>query len=188
MQRLKVPIQHSDTFVGNIGGASIPTELVVLTTETGARTTTGASQTTKSFASTSEIVNIGDVVKYLNIFISAGPRNNTSQIDSQGWLEWALVMVKESETSMPITNVGTRTIGDIATKMYRNECIWTGQIPLGLSQPNTQEVKIKVPSTKQRIRIGDEWRLYIYFRDLQVTSVSTDAVRYVVSDMYKSYS
>lgn len=185
---IKTAIQHSDTQVANIGGASTPTEMVILATETGNRTTSGATQTTKSFADTSALVQIGDIVKYVNLFIEAGARSSVSQIDSSGFLEWALIMVKESETALPITQLGTKTLGDVATKMYRNETIYTGNIPIGLAQPNGTSITIKVPKFKQKIRIGDEWRFVCYFRDLQVTSVGTDSVRLITSCMYKSYS
>ncbi len=184
----KVPIQHADTLVGNIGGASVPTEFKVLETETGARTTSGAGQTTKSSADTGEVVNIGDTVKYINLFIQVGSRNSDTIQDNVGWLEWAFLMVKESDTVVPITQTGVLTLGNICTNMYRNECIYTGFVPCGLNQPNGQSIVIKVPRFKQKIRIGDEWRLVIIWRDLKATSTVADAGRFILSFMYKSYS
>ncbi len=185
----KVPIQHSDTNILNTGGAAVPTKFVVLETSAGARTVTGATQTTKSQSGTDELCNIGDIVKYINLFAEAAQRFDASEDDdNRGWLEWAFMMVKENETEVPITQMGVQTLGDVCTKMYRNECIYTGMIPLGLNQPATLDIKIKVPRFKQKIRIGDEWRFVCYARDLKATSTNAVNVRLVRSFMYKSYS
>ena len=153
-----------------------------------ARTTTGASQVIQDGSSTGETVDIGNQIKYLNIFIQASPRDSgASDNDRKGWLEYALVMNKESDTVIPITNLGTATLGDVATKMYRNETIWTGNFPVGNAQPNSANLVIKVPRFKQKIRIGDEWSLYCYYRDSKSTSTDTDTIRLVTSTIYKSY-
>lgn len=189
MQRTKVAIQHAHTEISNTGSASAPNEMVILVTETGARSTTGNIQTTKSFASTGDTVNIGDKVKYVNLMVQAGPRANvdTAQ-DRTGWLEWAFVCVKESETAVPITQLGTLSLGTVCTNMFRNECIYTGSIPVGGTQPSQAEIKLKIPPSKQSIRIGDEWRFVTYFRSVESTSTSTAVCRLVKSCMFKSYS
>ncbi len=97
-------------------------------------------------------------------------------------------MVKESETTTPITNMGVQTLGNVATNMFRNECIFTGCIPVGLAIPNYTEIKIKVPKFKQKLRIGDQWRLLVFYRSQNSASVSTTSMRVVMSCMYKSYS
>ncbi len=189
MMRTKVAIQHTDTLVANIGNSGNPVQFEVLETETGTRTLTGASQTTKDSASTAEVVNIGDTVKYINLFIQAGPRQaGTGADDRTGWLEWAFLMNKESDTVIPTTQLGTQTLGDVATKMYRNECIYTGCMTIGNNQPSYLPIILKVPRFKQHIRIGDEWSLYVKFRSVLSTSVDTDAVRVILSFMYKTYS
>lgn len=186
--KFKVGIQHADTLIATMGGAKIPTDFRVLETETGARTITGAQQTTKAGATTGEEVNIGDIVKYINLFIQCGPRATESSDEKGGWLEWAFLMVKETETVVPTTQTGLLTLGTICTNMYRNECIYTGAFPVGTTQTNMQAITIKVPRFKQRIRIGDEWRLITYFRPTISTAVELDAVKTIMSFIYKSYS
>ncbi len=188
-QRVR-PIQHSDSLTSNVGGATAPAAMVVLDTETGARTVTGSTQTIQVGMGTNEEVNTGSVVKYVNLFLQVAtrPASATTENDANGWLEWAFVMVKETETAVPITNLGTQTLADVCTKMYRNECIYTGAIPVGHQQPNYVEIKIKVPRFKQRIFIGDQWRFVTFFRDTNTTSVETDSQRLIKSFMYKSYN
>lgn len=188
LTRLKVPIQHAGTFIGNQGGATAPHSMTIVETETGARTTTGTAQSTKSFASTDETCNIGDTIKYVNLFLQAASREVETGDDRNGWLEWALVCVKESETAVPITQLGTLTLGQVCTNMFRNECIFTGAMPIGLTQGNYLPIKIKIPRSKQKLRIGDQWRFITYFRDVKATSTSTSAIRVIKSYMYKSYS
>jgi hypothetical protein len=153
-----------------------------------ARTTSGSAQTIQDGSTTGETVDIGNQVKYLNIFIQASPRpEEATPDDGAGWIEYALVMNKESDTPIPITNTGTQTLGDIATKMYRNECIWTGNFPLGVRQANSANLVIKVPRFKQKIRIGDEWSLYCLFRSNSTTATGNTQVRLITSTIYKSY-
>ncbi len=185
----KVAIQHADTLVANIGPSSVPTEFEVMETEAGLRSTTGATQTIKDSASTGEVCNVGDTIKYINLFIQAAARPSISvPNDRPGWIEWAVVMVKESETSIPNTQLGVQTLGNVATNMFRNECIYTGAFSIGLNNPNMATIKIKVPKFKQKIRFGDEWRLYVANRSNNTTDTSTDSVRVILSFMYKAYS
>ncbi len=186
--KYKMGVQHAHTLLSNVGSGSVPTTFEVLETEAGLRTTTGGSQTIKDSASTAEVVNIGDTVKYINLFIQCAPRNGSANLDKGGWMEWAFVCVKESETTVPITDIGIQTLGVICTNMFRNECIYTGAFPMGTSQSNNIAISLKIPRFKQRIRFGDEWRLICYFRAADSTSVSTTAVRLLQSFMYKAYS
>ncbi len=185
----KVGIKKTDTNLVNSGSGSVPAKFVILETQGGARSVTGATQTIKSSADTGETCNVGDIVKYINLFLEVSPRLAEAQNDDKvGWLEWALVMVKESETDVPITSVGVQTLGSICSQMFRNECIYTGAIPVGQNVPNYMEAHIKVPKAKQAIRLGDEWRFIHYFRSQLSTSTSTTGVRVVKSFAYKVYS
>ncbi len=190
LAQYKVGIKHADTNLVNIGNASAPLSTNVLETEGGARTVTGATQVIKDSADTGEVVNVGDIVKYVNLFIQAGPRSDegANNFERTGWLEWAFVCVKESETAVPATSAGVQTLGAICQHMYRNECIWTGAIPVGNAQPVVAEIKLKIPNFKQRIRLGDEWRFVILFRSVTSTAISTAAVRVLRSWSFKSYS
>ncbi len=184
MQR-PLAIAHAGTLLDNVGAGSVPTEFEVLETEAGLRTVTGASQTITDSRSTAEVVNIGDVCKYINLFIQISARAY-NVTNNMGWLEWAFVCVKESEVSIPSTNLGLDTLGVCANRMYRNECIFTGNIPVGTAIPNSLDIKIKIPSSKQVIRFGDEWRFYCYFRNNNSADVQTDNMRLVISYMYKA--
>jgi len=185
--KYKMGIAHADTFLANIGAGTVPQQLEILETEAGTRSLTGGTQTITDSRSTGEVVNIGDVVKYINLFIQIGPRLTESSTDRTGWLEWALIMVKESETDVPITVTGTQTLGVICNHMFRNECIYTGNIPVGAEIPNSANITLKVPKSKQTIRFGDEWRFITSFRSVSSTSTSTTAVRLIKSFMYKAY-
>ncbi len=187
--KFKVGIQHADTKLLNSGSGSVPDTFEIMETEGGIRSLTGATQTIQDSASTGEVCRVGDIIKYVNLFIETGPRNNQGVAqDRNGWLEWAFVCVKESETTVPITTIGTQTLGVICTNMFRNECIYTGCIPHGVDIPNYAEIKIKIPKFKQKIRLGDEWRFITYFRATSSTASGTVETRQVKSFMYKTYS
>ncbi len=189
LSQTRESLVHSDTLVVTHGPSSIPSSFVVLDTEAGARSLDGTPKAVQAGQNTAEETNVGSIVKYMNIFIESAVRPVEADNDDEavGWLEWALVMVKQTETSMPITNVGTLTIGNIAKNMYRNECIFTGCMPLGKFQPNCQSIVIKVPRFKQKITIGDQWRLLIYFRDVVATASETNSCRTILSTMWKSW-
>ncbi len=182
-------MQHAGTVVGNAGGGAIPAEQVILKTAAGARNVTGANQDVTTERDTGNKCNIMDCVKYVNLFIQVGSRDGqgSNEDDRQGWLEWAFVCVKETETNVPITTLGVQTLGVVCTNMFRNECIYTGCIPVGTKQPNSIPIQIKIPSTKQFLKIGDEWRFITYFRDLRATATETASVRLIKSFIYKGY-
>ncbi len=189
VSRFKTGIQHADTKLLNAGSGSIPDTFEILETEGGLRSVTGATQTIQDSASTGEVVRTGDIVKYVNLFVEVAPRvDMATNIDRTGFVEWALVMVKESETTVPITATGTQTLGVICTNMFRNECIFTGAFPIGNQQPNMATIAIKVPKFKQKIRLGDEWRFITLFRSASSTSTDTIGLRFIKSFMYKTYS
>ncbi len=187
LNQTKTAIQHSDTNVGNTGAGAVES-FSFLETSAGARTLTGVTQATTSARDTSDVVNIGDIVKYVNLFIEIGPRDTIDAVsDRTGWCEYAIIMVKESETAVPTTQLGLKTLGDVCTKMFRNECIWTGAFPMGTTQPNSTSIVLKVPKFKQKIRLGDEWRFLLHFRSVNSASTSQIAVRFIQSVMYKAY-
>ncbi len=181
-------MQHAGTLLSTIGGASVPAEMVVLKTEAGPRNTTGANQDVTAERDTGNKCNVGDICKYINLFIEIGPRpDQETEVDRIGWLEWAFVCVKESETNVPNTTVGVQTLGTICTNMFRNECIYTGAIPVPSQIPSVTNITLKIPKTKSQIRIGDEWRFITVFRCVKSTSTSTTTQRLVKSFMYKGY-
>ncbi len=188
ISKFKTAIQHTDSIIANTGAATIPTVLNVLQTDVGARTTTGAGQTIQDAASTGRIVQTGSIVKYVNLFIQISPRPEIgTRQDRIGWLEWAFVMVKESETTLPITNLGVQTLGEVATNMFRNECIYTGFVPISQEIAGGATISIKVPKFKQKIRIGDEWRFIAAWRSSNSADSNTVNMRLILSCMYKAY-
>ncbi len=189
LSQTKVPTQHSDSLVENIGGAKAPSIFEFMQTDVGARTTDGSTQNIQANATTDSTCMVGQIIKYVNLFIQVSPRPSVgAEKDQTGWLEYAIVTHKESDPDIPITLLGIQTLGDTATKMYRNECIWTGFIPIGTKQANGQSLHIKIPVTKQKLKVGDRFVLYSYFRDILATSTSVDAVRLITSCVYKAYT
>ncbi len=183
-------VKHSDTDILTIGSASIPSEIIILDLEGGARTVDGSTKDIAAHFNTASECQVGAVVKFMNIIIQAAVRPfeaDASSNNSLGWCEWAVVMVKRTETSVPITNIGLQTLGDICSKMYRNECILTGCIPMSIRNPNCTNLSIKVPKFKQKLVDGDEWRLYIYYRDVLATAAGLTTSRVVVQRNFKSY-
>ncbi len=145
--------------------------------------------TIQSSSSTDDDCRTGDTVKYTNLHVEVGPRQDQgSTSDRTGWLEWALVLVRENETEVPSTRLGVQTLGDICTNMYRGECIYTGSIPVGNSQPAVGEITLKIPKRKIKIKLGDEWRFLAFFRAVSSTSTSTVAVRLIRSYNHIVYS
>ncbi len=189
ISKFKTAVQHAGTLLLNSGFAQAPDSMDVLRTQGGARTLTGDSQTIQSFAITDEVVRTGDIVKYINLFLQVCARPNVSVNQNRvGWLEWAFVMVKESETAVPITQLGVQTLGNVCTNMFRNECIYTGAVPCFDPGSNYAEIKIKVPKFKQKIRLGDAWRFITFWRSSNAADTQTDTMRVVKSFMYKTYS
>ncbi len=190
MTKGKVAIRHADTNITNVGAATAPATFNVLETQGGARTVTGGTQTITSSRDTGEVCNVGDIVKYVNLFMQCGPRQEGIGItdEKKGWMEWAFVCVKESETTVPITDIGIQTLGCVCNHMFQGETILTGAVPIGLEQPNYVEIKIKIPSTKSRIQLGDEWRFIHSWRPTKSTAAGTSEMRVVKSFMYKSYN
>jgi len=185
--KFKTAIQHSETSIGNTGAGAVES-FSFLETQVGFRSGTGAEKTYSTERTTGDVVNIGDIIKYVNLFIEIGPRDTIETTsDRTGWCEYAILMNKESDTVVPTTQLGTQTLGNVCTNMYRNECIWTGAFPMGSTQPNSTAIVIKVPKFKQKIRIGDIWRLVLHFRSVSAASTSTTAVRFIMSAMYKAY-
>ncbi len=187
--RFKVGVQHAETNIINQGAGSAPGQMNVLETQGGARPLGGAETTIKSSATTGEVCNVGDIVKYVNLFIQVAARPAVATPnDRAGWVEWGFVMVKESDAAATATNLGTLTLGTTLTNRFRNECIYTGAIPVGLDVPNYQAITIKVPKFKQKIRLGDEWRFISSVRSNNAAATDSDGIRVVKSCMYKSYS
>ncbi len=187
--RTKSHEKHSDTLVSTIGpGTATVTKLVVRETEQGDRDPTGATDTIQLGRGNNEECNQGDTCKYVNLHMQAGPRVvGEGNAINNGWLEWAFVCKKASDPEPTTTNTGTNTLGDVCTKYFRNECIYTGNFPIGGQQPNSAEVTIKIPKTKATLRTGDEWALYYIIRTVSATETATNSFRVITSFNYINY-
>lgn len=187
LHQTRSSVQHVDTIVSSVGAASAPATMVVMDLEAGARPTTGGTTTIQVGQGTNEECNMGAVIKYINLFLQAAPRTAGTVDERNGWIEWALVMCQESDTVVPITLLGTQTLMQVCTNMFGGECIYTGNMPIGSTQPNSKDITLKVPKHKQILKRGDQWRFITSFRDTVVTATETDAIRLVKSFLYKSW-
>ncbi len=183
----KDPLKHSSTLLANVGSGSVPSVHTVFFTDVGARLATGATQVIKDTAATDATCNAGDIIKFVNICIQCAPRG-LDNVANNGWLEWAIVSQSENTQLMGLTSLGTQTLGDTANKQYRNNCLLTGCIPLGLNQGNSLDLKIKIPPKWTKLRVGSILMLFVYFRSQSSTDVRTDSHRIVLSSIFKAYS
>ncbi len=182
----KLGVKHSSTLLTNTGPDGPPKIYTMLETSGGPRSTTGGHQTIQSSASTDENCRTGDLIKYVNVHIQIAPRGSTD--NQNGWLEYAYVLKKESDIDIPSTNLGAQTLGDIATSMYRGDCIWTGFIPTGKNYGNGVELSIKIPKSKQYMRLGDTHTLYMQFRSQDSAATGGNFIRLIASFNAKVYS
>ncbi len=188
----KSSIKHTDSAIANIGQgtAAVPT-FTIANTDVGIRATTGVTQIIKDEASNAEIVNVGDFIKYVNICIEVGPRNVTGDVpipDDNGWLEWAFVCQNEINQVPTTTNLGTKTLMDVCNKVFRENCIYTGCVPVGNIQPVSVDIVIKIPKKFQKFTQGGNYLLFCFFRSVNSADVRTDSHRLVRSTIFKSWS
>ncbi len=184
-----VAIKHADTNITNAGNAQTPSKFVFVECEAGARSAGGSEIAITANRTTGETCNVSDTIKYVNLFIECGPRLAATDNDEKtGWLEWAVVLVRENENEVLSTNTGVLTLGSICTNMYRGECVLTGMFPVGAAQANSQAIVVKIPRHKQKLQLGTEWRLVTFFRSVKTTAVDLDAVRLIRSFNYKAYN
>ncbi len=186
----KDPIKHSATAIGNIGQGTNVGKFQIVTVPT--RDTAGNVQTIQSESNTSTICQVSDIVKYVNICVGVANRNQTPDpvgVDDQGWLEYALIHTKEAaQEVVPSTNLGTKTLGDICTKMFRGDCLFTGCVPIGTIQAITLDLKFKIPAARAKLKLGSDLSFLTFFRAVESTDVRTDNIRLVQSCIYKCYS
>ncbi len=177
--------KHSGSLLASVGFGSNVTRQDIMLTSGGQRSTDGSDTIIQSSANTSDKCRVSDEVKVVNLNIQAGARPNIGNAeDRTGWIEWAFVCVREDEKDVPSTNLGTQTLGDICTNMYRGECIYTGAIPIGDTQPIMQPITLKIPKSKRKIKLGDAWRFLTLFRAVNATSGGNTNVRLIKSFNY----
>lgn len=182
----KLKVKKSRTQLTNLGNGDTIANHVLLVTQVGDRIE--GTSTIKESANNNNICNVGDMVKYINYCIQCGARDVTPEDEAQGWLEYGLVLQTETEVVPSNTTLGTQTLQDTLTKLFRNNCIFTGCIPIGGDQPFSVDLKFKIPKKWSTIRQGANWHVYSAFRSVQSTSVIPDIVRLVTSHIYQCYS
>ncbi len=182
----KDPIKKSNTLVDNIGQGSNVSDFTILKSATD-RSTSGTNQTIRDSQDTSQTVNIGDIVKYVNLFIQAANRDANVESADSGWLEWAVVYQQEGNVATSSASLGTRTLGDVCTKTYRGNCLMSGVIPVGAIQPVTQNIIIKIPKKFVKVQQSSLLQLKVFFRSVNSTDVRTDNIRICNSALYKLY-
>lgn len=179
----KDSIKKAISSLTNVGSGSTVGRFELATVQ--GRSADGLGQNIIVNQNTGAAANVGNVVKYFNITLQMASRVGT--VVSSGWLEYAITMEKETDTSIPNTQIGVLTLGAIATRMFRGDCIFTGAIPVGANQPITLDLKIKVPTNKVKLQLGSNYVLHTYFRSTSSTDVSTDSNRLIQSCLYKLY-
>lgn len=186
MLSMKTYEKHSDTKVHIIGPGTIgvPFE-IIRDTEQGDRSEDGNTDTIQLGRGNNEECNQGDICKYVNIHLEIMP---TSSSDfTTAVIEWAFVKMKASDLRPTKSNLGTNTLGDVMTKYLRNQCIFTGAIPIGQFQASVQEISLKIPKMMWMLKTGDQWLIFFNVRSSVITDTATDSVQLVSSFNYKNY-
>ncbi len=187
----KTPVKHSSTLVDNTGPAvGSFFGHVIFDTQVGARSASGGTATIKDTANTAQEVNVGDLVKYVNVCIQASPRGvePTNDLDNAGWLEWALITQKENEILPNVSNIGVITLGNLCTNFYREDCLMTGCFPIGTKQAMSVDLKFKLPQKACKIRRGHRLVIICYVRTSNSADVRTDSHRLIASSHFKCYT
>ncbi len=188
--RGQTPIKHSSTLVDNTGaGVGSLFSHLIFGTES-ARGTSGGVQNLKNFINTEEQVEVGDIIKYVNICLQCSPRavEPTNVLDNAGWLEWCVFWQRETDKSVGVANIGILTVGCIASHQFRENCLLTGCFPIGTRQAMAQDIKIKIPRRCCKIKLGDKLRVTCYIRTSNSADMRTDSHRMIASSHFKAYS
>ncbi len=181
----KSGIKHAGTLLANIGPASVPTKLIIIESSSGARQEAVFELQDNAFSD--ETCRAGDLIKYVNIHIQIASRLESDE-DARGWLEYAAVWKRESEDDISNAELGVLTLGNVATNLYRNDCIWTGFIPVFNNGAHGAELQLKMPKTKQFLKVGEEFVLFVSYRSQSSTALGQNDNRVVLSYNYKAYS
>ncbi len=191
----KDPIKKSGTLVNNIGQGSASAQAhVIIDTNVGQRNDTGSTRNILQEQNTDAICNLGNIIKYVNLCIQIAPRmegEDPPNVDiipeDNGWLEYGIVKYKETFITPSSTNLGTNTLGDILTKSFRGDVLWTGCVPVGAIQGIAVDLKLKMPKIFQKLQLGSSLVLYCHFRSVRTTDLRSDSHRLVTSFHYKCY-
>ena len=188
----KEGLKKSSTVLANIGsGTTAVQSLTIIRTGSAPRDGSGGNIVIKNFEDNDNQCEIGDIVKYVNICLQAGPRWITGDVptaEDNGWIEYALIKYREGTIVPAVTNLGTKTLADICTKAFRGDCIFSGCAPIGAQQPMSLDMKIKLPKVMTKIQRGSLLVFYFWFRSVSSTDTRTDSHRVIASCLYKNYN
>ncbi len=187
----KVPIKHGSSLIDNTGsGVGSLFVHTVAVTDVGPRLGSGAPQDLDVKQRTDEICMVGGQIKYFNLCVECSPRGTepTNLLDNSGWLEWGLIWQDQETQDLNTTNIGIESLGVLLNRMYRQDCIYTGCMPIGARQSMAMDMHIKVPQRMQRMRMGSLFKLFCYFRSSSSTDTRTDSHRILASSMFKTYN
>jgi len=186
----KEPIKHSTTLITTVGQGSNVETFDLITTNAGDRSNDGSPKVIKEQMSTGNLVMVGDIVKYVNVILQCAvtEEGQTAQNDIQGWLEWAVTWRNEVTVPIASTNLGVRTVGDLATAIYRGDCLMTGQFPVSVNLPNVERITLKLPNKSVKFKLGCELVIHTHFRSSNVTDLDTNTIRLIQSEFFKSYN
>ncbi len=186
----KDPVKHSHTVVTLQGNGSVVNVLGLIQTGAGDRSTDGAAKAIQQGSNTGKIVAVSDIIKYVNIILQGAvtAEGNNGNTSTQGWVEWAVVFRNETLVTVPTTNIGVQTLGDICSQMFRGDCLMSGQFPVSVNQPNVERIMLKLPKKANKWAIGSQLVLYTIFRDADTADLQTDTVKVVKSVHFKVYS
>ncbi len=189
--RGKDPVKHGSSLTDNTGaGVGSFFNHLIFRTTVGGRITSGGVQTVRQSATTEEFLQVGDIVKYVNICLQCCPRgaSPTNDNDNCAWLEWAVIWSEETNIVPTVANIGVLNLGIICQHVYRENCIMTGCFPIGTKQAMSQDIKIKLPVKACKIKMGAQLRILCYVRTSVTTDPRTDSHRLIASSFFKGYS
>ena len=183
----KSSIKKSKTIIFSpVGPSSAISDLPIITVG-GSRTPGGNANTILDNQDTGTIGNIGNILKYVNVTIQAGPRDETPEDDTSGWIEWGFVKYKENFIAPTTSNLGTTTLMSTLTQAFRGDCLLTGCFAIGGDQPAVQVISLKIPEIFQKMQMGSELHLFMHSRSVNNASVSTTLHALIATTQYKLY-
>ena len=184
----KTAVKHSHTLVQIIGNGSQVGTDTIYQTSAGDRSLDGSEKVIQDSGTTGAKCQVGDLIKYVTVHLQSAITQEGETAFTQGWIEWAIVFRNEVFIPIPTTNLGIQTLGDIATQMFRGDCILTGCFPVSLNLPNCVDIPVKIPDKAQTLKLGSNLDLYTIFRDANTTDIATNTIKLLNSYNFKVYN
>ncbi len=182
----KEPRKMAHTILANVTTTPIMDEITIPTVFASGVGTADVLET----ADTRRTVSPNSIIKYINLKFQIAVRKDVSPANP-GWMEYAIVIRDELQATPVIdaafaANFGTQTIGDIATNLFRDKCIWTGCAAISAEVPTVVPVTLKIPDKFCKQKRGMSISFVIAFRSSNSADV-TSSMRLIYSHNYKCY-